>query len=493
MNELSRSLYTAAQIRRIEQQAIEQLGIPGFTLMQRAGQAVFEQVAALASQQDKVVVLCGPGNNGGDGYICAGLLHQAGYRVEVISLCDPDALRGDARRAYQWWAASGEAELIRFDGEIDREAAIIVDAILGTGLQRPLRGAYQLAVQLVNEHDATVVAVDVPTGLSSETGNPMGGAIVANETVTFIGLKLGLFTGRAPDFCGTVILDDLDCPRAAYEVVSPAAVRLLEEDLKLWLHPRPLVSHKGDFGHVLVLGGDLGMSGAARMAGEAALRTGAGLVSIGTHPQHAAVINIGRPELMARGIDSPATQRKLTERASVIAIGPGMQQSAWSHNVWSKAKVSELAMVVDAGALTWLANEPDRNDHRVITPHPGEAARLLQTTTAEIQADRLQAAKELRMKYGGVAVLKGAGTIIAGPGGCYLCDAGNPGMASGGMGDVLTGVIGALIAQGFDIELAACLGVVTHAVAGDCAAAAGQRGLLATDLMPHIHSLVNPA
>lgn len=491
MKLLSRRLYTAAQIRHIEQEAIKRFGIPGFTLMQRAGQAVFEQVCAMAKPDERVLVVCGPGNNGGDGYVAATLLRQAGYAVDLVTLADTEALRGDARRAYQAWIKADD-NVMAFDGVFAGEYAVIVDAILGTGLKRSLQGEYLLAVQLINESHASVIAVDIPSGLCSETGNPLGGAVMAAETVTFIGLKIGLFTGRAADFCGTVILDDLDCPDAVYEAVQPAVLRLLAEDLGNWLHQRPAVCHKGDFGHVLVLGGDLGMSGAARMAAEAALRSGAGLVSVGTHPDHAAILNSGRPELMVRGIDSAATQRKLMERATVIAVGPGMQQSAWSHNGWLRVNAADQPMVVDAGALGLLAATPERRHHRVLTPHPGEAANLLGISTAEVQRDRLRAVKELRMQYGGVVVLKGAGTIIAGPGGFYLCDAGNPGMASGGMGDVLTGVIAGLLAQGFDIELAACLGVVIHAAAGDRAAADMPRGLLATDLMPHIRKLVNP-
>ncbi len=491
MKHLSRRLYTAEQIRAIEREVIERHGVPGFTLMTRAGHAVFEQATALAGDGGRVLVLCGPGNNGGDGYVAAMRLREAGHPVDLLTLSEPERLRGDARKAFQQWTAAG-GETRPFDGTLAADYDVIVDAIFGTGLARPLEGRFLVAVQLVNEHRAPVVAVDIPSGLSSETGNPLGSAVMAAETVTFIGLKLGLFTGRAADFCGSVILDDLDCPDTVYEKFQPAVLRLLAEDLATWLRPRPAVCHKGDFGHVLVLGGDQGMGGAARMAAEAALRVGAGLVSVGTHPDHAAMLNAGRPELMVRGIDSAAVQRKLTERATVVALGPGMHHSAWSHNCWARANVADLPMVVDAGALSYLAGAPERRHRRVLTPHPGEAAKLLDIETRDVQADRLRSAKELRLRYGGVVVLKGAGTIIAGPGGFYLCDAGNPGMASGGMGDLLTGVIAGLMAQGFDLELAACLGVVVHATAGDRAAGAQQRGLLATDLMPWLRQLVNP-
>ncbi|HFD86553.1 MAG TPA: NAD(P)H-hydrate dehydratase [Gammaproteobacteria bacterium] len=492
MKLLSRRLFTAAQIRTIEQVVITQYGIPGFTLMQRAARAVFEQAGAMLGPAGSVLVLCGPGNNGGDGYVAALLLKQAGYQVEVIGMADPDRLRGDALRACREWLDAG-GEVQPFGAGLPSDCDLIIDAILGTGLQRPLRGEYLVAAQLINEHKAPVIAVDIPTGLSSETGNPLGSAVIATETVTFIGLKLGLFTGRAPDFCGTVVLEDLDCPEAAIVGIDPAVVRLLTEDLGNYLCPRSEVSHKGDFGHVLVLGGDQGMSGAARMAGEAALRCGAGLVSIGTHMDHAAVLNTGRPELMVRAIDRAATQRELMERATVLVVGPGLHESVWSHNCYLKAVEADEPLVLDAGAFTYLVAAPSRRENRILTPHPGEAARLLDIPVADVQADRLRAAKELRMQYGGVIVLKGAGTIIAGPGGFYLCDAGNPGMASGGMGDVLSGVIGGLLAQGFEAEMAACLGVVIHAAAGDRAAGKYPRGLLASDLMLPIRDLVNPS
>ncbi|MBI5461258.1 MAG: NAD(P)H-hydrate dehydratase [Gammaproteobacteria bacterium] len=251
-------------------------------------------------------------------------------------------------------------------------------------------------------------------------------------------------------------------------------------------------AHKGDFGHVLVIGGQPGMSGAARLAGEAAARVGAGLVSIATHPQHAAVLNNGRPELMCHAVANAETLKPVLERASVLAVGPGLGQSDWARGLLATVWDTDVPMIVDADALNLLAQEPMRRDRWVLTPHPGEAARLLGCSTAEVQADRLAAVRHIQARYGGVAVLKGAGSLIADGSHCRVCSAGNPGMASGGMGDVLTGVIAGLYAQGLSLTESAAAGVLLHALAADSAAQRdGERGLLASDLLPELRRWVN--
>lgn len=253
-------------------------------------------------------------------------------------------------------------------------------------------------------------------------------------------------------------------------------------------------SQKGDFGHVLVIGGDHGMAGAPRMAGEAAARVGAGLISIATHPEHIDIISSERPELMAHGVKASKDLESLLKRATVIAIGPGLGQSTWSQQLFKKVLSTPQSKVVDADALNLLAKKSLHRDDWILTPHPGEAARLLKCSTAKIQKNRINAANDLQKKYGGVIVLKGAGTIVIGPDQKpAICKAGNPGMASGGMGDVLTGVIAGLLAQGLTLKQAAELGVCLHATAGDLAAKEGKRGLLALDLMPYLRNLVNPS
>jgi NAD(P)H-hydrate epimerase len=271
-----------------------------------------------------------------------------------------------------------------------------------------------------------------------------------------------------------------------------SATPLTDSMLRAWLPPRARASHKGDYGHVLVVGGDHGMAGAVRLAGEAAARTGSGLVSIATRAAHAAVIAAACPELLCHGVECARDLRVLLQRASVVAIGPGLGQSAWAHDMLAAVLQMRLPRVVDADALNLLAQEPMQCDHWVLTPHPGEAARLLGMTTKQVQADRLQAAQALQQRYGGVCVLKGAGTLVCTSESVAICEAGNPGMASGGMGDVLTGVIAGLLAQGLSLVDAACAGVYIHAKAGDRAAQEGERGLLASDVLPHLRKLVNP-
>lgn len=259
------------------------------------------------------------------------------------------------------------------------------------------------------------------------------------------------------------------------------------------LHRRPNDSHKGNFGHVLVIGGDYGMAGAVRMAGEAALRVGAGLVTVATHPEHVDVVSVTRPELMCHGIKNPAELKKLFERATVIVLGPGLGQSSWSQELFHAAVISNKPKILDADALNLLSKQVQKREDWILTPHVGEAARLLKSTTEAVQANRTSALNTLQDLYGGIIVLKGAGTLITGPEKkTSICNAGNPGMATGGMGDVLSGVIGGLVAQHLSLENSAKLGVCVHAAAGDLAAAeGGERGTVALDLMPFLRKLVN--
>lgn len=268
---------------------------------------------------------------------------------------------------------------------------------------------------------------------------------------------------------------------------------LQKEMLAAILSPRPRASHKGDFGHVLVVGGCPGFGGAVRMAAEAALRVGSGLVSVATHPRHADMLALARPEMMSHAITCAEDLILLLEKATLVVLGPGLGRLAWSRMVWDAVIGIKLPCVVDADGLNWLADFPQARPDWVLTPHPGEAARLLGISTLEVQQDRVAAVKLLQSRFGGWVVLKGAGTLIAGPNELlFLCEAGNPGMASGGMGDVLTGVIGGLMAQHIALDQAVPMGVLLHALAGDAAAAvSGERGLLAMDLVNYLQPLVN--
>ncbi len=493
MKPLPHSLYRAEQVRELDRIAIDEFGIPGLTLMQRAGAAAFEALRRHWPRARHIGVLCGTGNNGGDGFVLASLAQAAGLRVSVWQVGDADRTGGDALSVRQKMEATGlHAEA--FAREDLSVCEVLVDGLLGTGLSGEVSGTWREAIEGMNRaHDAGcgVLALDIPSGLHADTGAVLDAAVLADVCVTFIGLKLGLFTGQGPDYCGEVLFDDLDVPSQTYTRFSPAATRLPPPAAGAYLPLRRACAHKGDFGHVLVVGGDHGMSGAVRLAGEAALRCGAGLVSLATRPEHAVAISAARPELMCHGIADVVSLKPLLRRATVLAIGPGLGQGAWGRQLLGAALVSRLPLVVDADALNLLAAEPMRRTRWVLTPHPGEAARLLGRTIAEVQADRFAAIRALQQKYGAVVVLKGAGTLIVDSAGdVSLCDAGNPGMASGGMGDVLTGVIAALLAQGLNGDEAARLGVSLHAAAADQAATSGQRGLLASDLFPCLRELL---
>lgn len=486
------ALYRAAQVRELDRQAIAVQGIPGLTLMQRAGAFSFRILHESWPLAERIIVICGLGNNAGDGYVIARLAHEAGLAVKILQIGDASRLQGDALQCANDLAAAGNhAE--PFSTAALNDADVLVDAVFGTGLDREVSGPWGEALAAINAASAPVLAVDIPSGLNADTGSVMGVAVEAELTPTFIGMKQGLLTGVGPDHCGRVLFDDLGVPEVIYDAVTPAAIGLDLYRLPDLLPRRRRSAHKGNFGHVLIVGGDTGYAGAARMAAEAAARCGAGLVSLATRVEHAPLVSMLRPEIMSHGIESVAALGPLLERASVIGIGPGLGQGEWGGAMLARVLETDLPLVVDADALNLLASEPARRDNWVLTPHPGEAARLLGASNTEVQADRFAAATAIQARYGGVCVLKGAGTLVAtGDDAIGLCDAGNPGMASGGMGDVLTGVISALLAQELDSSDAAALGTCVHAQAGDRAASAGgERGLLATDLLAELRAVVN--
>jgi NAD(P)H-hydrate epimerase len=486
---LPHELYTADQVRAMDRHAIEHVGIPGLTLMERAGAAAFATLRQRWPAAKFLSVVCGGGNNGGDGYVIARLALEAGLDARVYALRPPEALRGDARLAFQAYRDAGGSWLDYVPMHLEH-AEVIVDALFGTGLDREVAGSDAAVIGAINDTAAGVLAVDIPSGLHADSGAVLGCAVEADITVSFIGLKRGLFTGAGPALCGSVIFDDLDTPPTVRQSATASARLIRSEDCRL--PRRSATAHKGQCGHVLVIGGDAGYGGAACLAASAAARIGAGLISVAAHPDHASTLNATRPELMCRGIRDPAELAPLLDRATVLALGPGLGQRDWSQALFRAALASSLPLVVDADALNLLAREPRCCDRWVLTPHPGEAARLLGTSTEAVARDRFGAITELQARYGGVVVLKGAGSLVRGPDGLtQICTAGNPGMASGGMGDVLTGVIAGLLAQGLDRMAAARCGVQWHAEAGDLAALDGQRGLLASDLLDPLRQLVN--
>jgi NAD(P)H-hydrate epimerase len=491
MQSLPANIYSVAAVREMDRTTIEDHGVPGYTLMTRAGEAALREAVECYPNARRWQVVCGAGNNGGDGYVVARRAAQQGIVVSVLALVDPEKLTGDAAKAWGDFAAEGGV-VLPWSGELDAEAELLVDGILGSGLERDVGGEFAAAVAALNEHAAPVLALDIPTGINGDNGAVMGSAVRADLTVTFVGLKQGLFVGDAPGYCGHIRFAGLEIPESYRDGIDAAYRRIDDKLLATALAPRARAAHKGDFGHVLIVGGGEGMPGAVRLAGEAALRAGAGRVSIATHASHAAIIIASRPELMSHGIASPSELEPLIEKADVIAFGPGLGQADWARALFELLVDDDRPAVWDADALNLLAPAPAVAERRVITPHPGEAATLLGVGTAEIQGDRPAALAALVEKYGGTAVLKGAGTLVSSTSHApILCTSGNPGMASPGMGDVLTGIIAAFMAQGLDPENAAAVGVEAHARAGDRAAASGERGLIASDLLSELRAVLN--
>ena len=492
MMTLPAEIYSVASVRAIDEAAINDAGIGGYTLMTRAAEAALNEARARFPEAKRWQVICGGGNNGGDGYVLARLVAGRGIGVSVLAASPPDSLQGDAATAYQDFAAEGGAAAM-YEGSLDEEAELLVDALLGSGLERDVEGQFAEVVDAINRHGAPVLALDVPSGLNADTGSAMGAAVEADLTVTFVGLKRGLFLKEGPRYVGELGFAGLDIPGECLATQRAVQQRIDDDAIRQLLAPRKSNAHKGDFGHVLIAGGGPGMSGAVRLCGEAALRSGAGLVSVATHSSHHAMIASGRPELMCHAVESAGDLKPLLARATVIALGPGLGTGKWSQSVFGAVAKSDLPMVVDADALNLLSQSDVRKPDWILTPHPGEAARLLETSTVKVQEDRGGSLAQVVERYGGTAVLKGAGSLVAtADGPTWLCSAGNPGMAAPGMGDVLTGIIAALWAQGLTAEMAAVAGVDIHARAGDAAAESGQRGMMASDLLQELRAWVNP-
>ncbi|MGI9330803.1 MAG: NAD(P)H-hydrate dehydratase [Gammaproteobacteria bacterium] len=491
---VTNSLLTPAQVREMDRRAIEQLGIAGYELMCRAGAATLELACERFPEARSWVVLCGAGNNAGDGYVIARLARVRNIRIRLITVSDPDRLQGDAASAWaDFQAAGGRAEPSSESTDFS-DADLIIDALLGTGLDRPLTGAYLDAVAQANAAAAPTVAVDIPTGLSGISGQVLGAAIRASATVTFVGLKQGLYLGEGPGHCGIVTFSDLGIPPEAMADMRPNFRLFDQHSLRELLPPRPANAHKGLFGHVLIVGGNLGMGGAVRLAGAAALRAGAGLVTVATRPDNVAGVLAGRPEIMCAAVNGAADLQPLLERVSVVALGPGLGSDDWAQALFKATVACAQPLVIDADGLNLLADAPHRRDDWILTPHPGEAGRLLKQSTPEVQQDRPAALAALNNRYGGVSVLKGQGTLVGRDGDvAWLIDRGNPGMATAGMGDVLTGCLAGILAQvPTEPAEAAAAAAWVHAVAGDRAARQGERGLLADDVVSELRACLNP-
>lgn len=463
----------------------------GFALMARAGEAGWRCVLKHWPRAQRIVVACGPGNNGGDGYVLARHAREAGRVVHIVQLQRP-ATALATRACHDFIATGGR---IAAAADALRDAELFVDALFGIGLSRTPDARAAALIEAINAHPAPVLALDVPSGIDARSGSAPGVAIVADRTLQFIARHRGLRTGQALDHAGDLELAGLDLADLVFDGVTPAAFACRADALPGWFPLRPRDSHKGRNGHVLCIGGDAGGGGAILLAAEAALRCGAGLVSVATRAPHVPAVLARRPEVMAHAIDDLAALAPLLARADVVAIGPGLGQREWGRALFDAVLACDQPRVLDADALNLLVEtggllRPDD----VITPHPGEAARMLGITTVDVQRDRFAAAQALVERFGAQVVLKGAGSIVAGPDAvpAVIC-AGNPGMAVGGMGDLLTGCIAALLAQRFPAHDAAIAGALLHAAAGDAAARdEGERGLLPSDLLPWLRRLANP-
>lgn len=498
-DKLLETVFSRAQVRELDRIAIERFHIAGYELMNRAGGAALTELRARWPAAQELAIYCGAGNNAGDGYVLARQAQAQGLVARIRAVVDPERLSGDAAQAWRDCKSAG-VPIEPFAPAEGGAPDVIVDALLGTGLDRELAGPLADAVAEINALPAPVVALDIPTGLDADSGAVLGTVVSAELTVTFVGLKQGLFVGRAPDVCGELVFADLGVPPEAADAVEPVMRRLTDADLRAVLPRRARTAHKGVNGRLVLIGGGPGMSGAIRLAGEAALRAGAGLVYVATHESSVTTVLAGRPELMCRPVTLAEDLDGLIGMADALVLGPGLGQSDWARTVFDRALRAELPLIADADALNLLAaGGPPARERWIITPHPGEAARLLGSDAGSVQSGRLDAVRELAHKYGATAVLKGACSLVAAlePGGglsVAVCDRGNPGMASGGMGDVLSGIIGALLAQGAAPPAAARAGVLLHASAGDDAAAAGgERGMIATDLLGPIRRRANPS
>ena len=497
-------LVTSAQMRSIDARTIEEFGVPGLVLMENAGRAVVEAMerhfGGLSGLSYGIV--CGRGNNGGDGLVVARLLHAHKLPVVCLLLAAPDALRGDAAANYERARLEGvevlcapdSAALAPLKWRLSR-CGIIVDAILGTGLSREVSGLPREAIEFLAALDAPKVAVDIPSGLSADTGQPQGVALKASLTVTFDCPKVGQVVYPGAALVGELIVADIGIPPAAVEAEGVLGHWLEAGAARALVRERPPNGHKGTFGHLLVVAGSIGKTGAAAMCAQAAARSGAGMVTLAVPEALNAILEVKLTEVMTEPLpeDHEEALERLEElfpRRQALALGPGLGTSpAAAALVRGLVRGCPLPVVIDADGLNNLVGHlgdlKAAGAPRVLTPHPGEMARLLNTTAGEVQAARLECACRLAAGQGVVVVLKGARTVIAAPDGRFWVNAtGSVAMATGGMGDVLTGLIGGLLAQGYEPLPAALLATYWHGLAGEMAAGRlAEVGVLATDVI----------
>lgn len=467
--------------------------------MQRAGLAACRYLQRYYPLAHNIVVVVGWGNNGGDGYILASEAQKQGLKVSLVCADPARELSGDALRAQQLWLNAGNQLLHWQDFDLS-SADLLVDALLGNGLSGEIRAPMQQLITRLNDCSVPILSLDLPSGLHADTGQGMPVAVKAHSTLTFVAIKPGLVTGQGKSYCGQLALDDLGIAQAFAQCANPQAQLIAWQALPP-LAARQEHANKGHFGRLLCIGGNVGMGGAIRLSAEAALRCGAGLVKVFCHEQSRWQVSNGRPEIMLNHDSGIQALKAALDWCSHLVIGPGLGTDSWAQSLFKQVLAylnsSEKFVLIDADGLNILAQSHDIKGmlkQCVLTPHPGEAARLLGTTVSEIERDRYAACQQLALQYSAVTVLKGAGSLVANKDvqTLQVCAEGNPGMATAGMGDVLSGVIAGLAAQGLDSPTAAAYGVCLHAAAGDRVASLyGQRGMMASDVFGPLRTLVN--
>ncbi|MBE7415532.1 MAG: NAD(P)H-hydrate dehydratase [Deltaproteobacteria bacterium] len=501
-------------IRKVDKAALERYGLTGLQLMENAGRGVAE-IALKEAAPGRVAIFAGRGNNGGDGYVAARHLRNSGRDAVVYSLCRIEELSGDAAtNAWVWRKMGGEVREVLSSADLDsaassiRHSAIIVDAIFGTGLKTEVSGIHASAIESINSLGKKTIAVDVPSGIDATTGNVLGSAVRADITATMAMPKLGLLLYPGRTYAGRVEVIDIGVP---HELLEDGGIRwnvLTGADIRKTLRPRRPESHKSTHGHLLVLAGSPGMTGAAYMAAVSAMRAGAGLATVGVPERLNDIIEAKTTEVMSLGL--PETRegtlggvsfeaiKKLLPGKTAVVVGPGMRSSDEARRLIEMLLHEvRVPVVIDADGLNsfgpGIAAVKREGLDIVLTPHPGEMARLLGRSAAEVQSDRIGAAEELTRLTGATVVLKGAGTLIAVPSGeIFINPTGNPGLATAGTGDVLAGMLGGLLAQGYSPVQAACTASYIHGLAGDeVKRAQGELGMMAMDLVPEIPRLMN--
>ena len=482
--------YSAELVKKNEGQIAKQKGLSLYQLMESAGLAAFELFKQQWPKAKTILIVCGRGNNAGDGFILARLAKSSGLTVHVHALANPDEYQGDALTACEKYLAA-EGKLEHLNNIALSNIDVIIDALLGTGIKGALKENYCNIIEYVNGLNKPVLSIDLPSGLNANTGQVSDVCIKASISVCFIAVKQGMLTGVAKNYCGDIYLAGLGISDEFSKQI-PSTIYLNHSNYLPKLMQRKAASHKGDSGFVLVIAGNKGMPGAARLCSEAALRSGAGLLALACHPENKSIIVTSRPEIMLADIDNQVTsEQEKIAKAKVIVIGPGLGVDEWAQRHFDFALQQQKPLIVDADGLNLLAKQPRFNNDWILTPHPAEAARLLGISVFEVENDRFSAVQKIALKYGGITVLKGAGTLISDGKKVVINLSGNPGMASGGMGDVLSGILAALSLQLDNLFYATCHGVDIHSRAADLAAQDGEKGLLASDLFPYIRQLVN--